>query len=481
MRKIDFSSLNIRKFLNDEIVNLLPSRIEKVYFQKFLDERFLTFETEKFNLTVLCNKNFSFLMKDKVDGEKLNINFSEPLKNFCKGVRIKKIVQPGFERIITFELSNGKNIIFILIPSKFNIVITDENFKILNLYSFPKNREGELVYKIGDEFKIQVNDDHLSYIDTRTKKFLSENNLDIETILKLENYLLENKGKFTILPFVDEGSVVLKKSFLMTDLMKEYLAYEEESLKKKTKDIILKQIEREIENIKDKLSNGKEKNLNLLLNDLNEKIETLKANAVNINETGIVEIPSIFDVNKRLEFFIEKNPFHTLDKLYKKMKEVKSDLEKIEIYKKNLLKKLSALEQKKENIDKIPLKGKKEKEQKRIGKIFYSPNGFTVICGRNSEENDIITFNIASKEDLFFHAKESKGAHVILKKGGKEPKKEDIYYAASIAAYNSKGKHSKLVPVSYTQRKYVTKRKNSPKGEVVLLREEVIFVEPKER
>jgi predicted ribosome quality control (RQC) complex YloA/Tae2 family protein len=70
---------------------------------------------------------------------------------------------------------------------------------------------------------------------------------------------------------------------------------------------------------------------------------------------------------------------------------------------------------------------------------------------------------------------------VILKKGGKEPKKEDIYYAASIAAYNSKGKHSRIVPVSYTERRYVTKRKNSPKGEVVLLREEVIFVEPRER
>ncbi|MEO0234607.1 MAG: NFACT RNA binding domain-containing protein [candidate division WOR-3 bacterium] len=481
MRKIDFSSLNLKKFLNDEIVDLLPSRIEKVYFQKFLEERFLTFETEKFNLTFLCNKNFSFLMKDKVDGEKLKINFSEPLKNFCKGVKIKKVVQYGFERIMTLELSNGKKIIFNLIPSKFNIIITDESFKILNLYSFPKNKEGELVYKIGDEFKIEVQNDYLSYIDNRTKKFLSEKNLDIETILKMENYLLENKGKFTILPFVDEGFVVLKKSFLITDLVKEYLSYEEESLKKKAKDVILNQIEKEIENIKEKLSGNEEEKLNLLLNELNEKIETLKTNITNIKGTGIFEAASVFNQNKKIEIFIEKNPFYTLDKLYKKVKDVRNDLEKIELYKQNLLKKLNELEQKKENLDKIPLKIKKEKEEKRIGKIFYSPNGFMVICGRNSEENDIITLKIASKEDLFFHAREAKGAHVILKKGGKEPKKEDIYYAASIAAYNSKGKHSRIVPVSYTERRYVTKRKNSPKGEVVLLREEVIFVEPKER
>ncbi|MEO0289470.1 MAG: NFACT RNA binding domain-containing protein [candidate division WOR-3 bacterium] len=481
MRKIDFSSLNIKKFLNDEIVDLLPSRIEKVYFQKFLNERFLTFETENFNLTVLCNKNFSILFKDVINGENLKINFSEPLKNFCKGVRIKKIFQFGFERIINFELSNGKNLIFILIPSKFNIVITDENFKILNLYSFPKNKEGELLYRIGDEFKIQIQNDYLLYIDNKTKKFLSESDLDIQTILKMENYLLENKGKFVILPFVDNGSVVIKKSFLITDLVKEYLMFEEESLKKKTKDLILKQIEKEIENIKEKLDKIEEEKLNLLLNDLNEKIETLKANASNINGNGIVEIPSVFDYKKKLEIFIEKSPFYTLDKFYKKIKEIKKDLENIEIYKKNLLKKLSDLEQKKVNIDKIPLKENKEKEQKKIGKVFYSPNGFTIICGRNSEENDFITLKMASKEDLFFHAREAKGAHVILKKGGKEPKKEDIYYAASIAAYNSKGKHSRIVPISYTERRYVTKRKNSPKGEVILLREKVIFVEPKER
>jgi len=73
-----------------------------------LDERFLTFETEKFNLTFLCNKNFSFIFKDTIVGEKLKINFSESLKNFCKGVRIKNIVQFGLERILKFELSNGK-------------------------------------------------------------------------------------------------------------------------------------------------------------------------------------------------------------------------------------------------------------------------------------------------------------------------------------------------------------------------------------
>uniref|UniRef100_A0A7C3NHC6 DUF814 domain-containing protein n=1 Tax=candidate division WOR-3 bacterium TaxID=2052148 RepID=A0A7C3NHC6_UNCW3 len=481
MRKIDFSSLNIKKFLNDEVLNLLPSKIEKVYFQNFLDERFLTFETEKFNLTFLCNKNFSFIFKDTIVGEKLKINFSESLKNFCKGVRIKNIVQFGLERILKFELSNGKNIIFILIPSKFNIIITDENLKILNLYSFPKDNEGEMIYRIGEKIDVKFEEDYLKYIDNRTKKFISEKDLDLKSVLDLENYLLENKGKFFISPFVDEGSVVIKKDPLITNLVKEYLNFEEESLKDKRKLTLLKQIEKEIENIKEKLENDEGKNFDLKRKDLFEKIETLKENSIKINEPGNYKLKSIYDENKIVEIFVEKNPFYTLDKLYKSLKELKEDFEKFNLNREKLLKRLTELEKKKENIDRMPIELKKEKEEKKVGKIFYSPNGFTVLCGRNSEENDFLTLKVASKDDLFFHAREAKGAHVILKKGGRIPKKEDIYYAASIAAYNSKGKHSKLVPVSYTERKYVTKRKGSKNGEVVLLREEVIFVEPREK
>ncbi|MDI6701274.1 MAG: NFACT RNA binding domain-containing protein [bacterium] len=481
MRKIDFSSLNIKKLLKDEVLNLLPSKIEKVYFKNFLDDRFLTFETENFSLTFLCNKNFSFMFKDIIDGEKLKINFSEPLKNFCKGVRIKDIVQFGFERILKFELSNAKNIFFILIPLKFNIIVTDENLQILNLYSFPKDRNGKLIYRIGEKIDVQFEEDYSKYIDKRTKKFMSEKNLDLKSVLDLDNYLLESKGKFFISPFVDETSVVIKKDPLITNLVKEYLSFEEESLKNKRKLLILKQIEKEMENIKETIENDEGKIFDQKIKDINEKIETLKENSMKIEEPGIYKLKSVFDENKIVEIFVEKNPFYTLDKLYKSLKELKEDFKKFNLKREKLLKRLSELEKKKANINKIPIELKKEKEEKKFGKIFYSPNGFTVLCGRNSEENDLLTLKIASKDDLFFHAREAKGAHVILKKGGRIPKKEDIYYAAAIAAYNSKGKHSKLVPVSYTERRYVTKRKGSSSGEVILLREEVIFVEPKEK
>jgi len=62
---------------------------------------------------------------------------------------------------------------------------------------------------------------------------------------------------------------------------------------------------------------------------------------------------------------------------------------------------------------------------------------------------------------------------------GKMPSKELIERAAQIAAYFSKARNSKFVPVSYTQRKYVRKPKGAPAGTVLLEREEVIFVTPK--
>jgi predicted ribosome quality control (RQC) complex YloA/Tae2 family protein len=50
--------------------------------------------------------------------------------------------------------------------------------------------------------------------------------------------------------------------------------------------------------------------------------------------------------------------------------------------------------------------------------------------------------------------------------------------AAAIAAYFSKAKKQKNVPISYTQRKFIKKNKKGKLGSVILMREEVIFVDP---
>jgi predicted ribosome quality control (RQC) complex YloA/Tae2 family protein len=100
--------------------------------------------------------------------------------------------------------------------------------------------------------------------------------------------------------------------------------------------------------------------------------------------------------------------------------------------------------------------------------------------GKSSRDNDKLTFHCAHKEELWFHVQGSVGSHVILKTDNPKinPPKNIIEIAASAAAYYSKARTSKLVPVIYTKRKYVTKPKGSSPGMVHVQYEKSILVEP---
>lgn len=105
--------------------------------------------------------------------------------------------------------------------------------------------------------------------------------------------------------------------------------------------------------------------------------------------------------------------------------------------------------------------------------------GFTIRVGKNASANDELTLRHTHKEDLWLHAKDTPGSHVVIRhKAGKPFPKEVIEYAASLAAANSKRKTDTLCPVAYTSAKYVRKRKGDAPGMVVLQREKVILVEP---
>jgi len=123
----------------------------------------------------------------------------------------------------------------------------------------------------------------------------------------------------------------------------------------------------------------------------------------------------------------------------------------------------------------------KEAEDLPPFKIFTVEGGFTVYAGKSSENNDTLTLKHSKPNDLWFHARGSSGSHVVLKIGssGGIPSKKAIEQAASIAAYYSKMKNAKHVPVAMTEKKYVRKPKGTPPGTVVIDREKVIFVEPK--
>jgi hypothetical protein len=122
---------------------------------------------------------------------------------------------------------------------------------------------------------------------------------------------------------------------------------------------------------------------------------------------------------------------------------------------------------------------KKREPEKTYRRFDVDPRWF-VLVGRSNFENDEITFQVAKPTDLWFHAEGVAGSHVVLRpRGGKDgPPAHVIQRAASIAAHFSKAKHSALVPVIYTQRKYVRKFRGAKPGQVTCEREKMVMVPP---
>lgn len=90
----------------------------------------------------------------------------------------------------------------------------------------------------------------------------------------------------------------------------------------------------------------------------------------------------------------------------------------------------------------------KTKPPKALPPIEYrSSDGFTVLVGRNNLQNDQLTLKFAEKSDIWLHTQSITGSHVIIASEGKTPPDRTIEEAAIIAACNSRGRDSSLVPV----------------------------------
>jgi predicted ribosome quality control (RQC) complex YloA/Tae2 family protein len=112
---------------------------------------------------------------------------------------------------------------------------------------------------------------------------------------------------------------------------------------------------------------------------------------------------------------------------------------------------------------------------------FRSSGGLEIRVGRGARHNDDLTFHHSSPGDVWLHAGQAAGAHVILRwPGPGNPPARDLHEAANLAALHSKARTSGSVPVDWTLRKYVRKPRKSPPGRVSAERVETVFVEPNE-
>lgn len=229
----------------------------------------------------------------------------------------------------------------------------------------------------------------------------------------------------------------------------------------------------------------------------NEKTaDILMANLHQIPE-GASEV-ELFDFyqNKNRVFKLKKelSAQKNAENLYRKAKNEKIEIEKIQEnieYKETELKKIEtqiaqiesveSLKELRKYLKQEKLVTPKKKDKNQPADLFkkFKVDDFDIWVGKNAKNNDVLTQQYAHKDDLWLHAKDVSGSHVVIKhQSGKLFPKKVIEKAASLAAYYSKRSSDTLCPVIVTPKKFVRKTKDLAPGQVLVEKEEVIMVIP---
>ncbi len=130
------------------------------------------------------------------------------------------------------------------------------------------------------------------------------------------------------------------------------------------------------------------------------------------------------------------------------------------------------------NLASHPTRPSGDRADKPTYRRFTSQHGYPIWVGRSREENQSLTFRQARPDDLWFHAKQVPGSHVILFCGKANPPLDDLLDAAELAVFYSPAQHSSMVPVDYTRRKLVKKRPHAEPGQVLYRQEKTLYITP---
>ncbi|MBO8233373.1 fibronectin/fibrinogen-binding protein [Prochlorococcus marinus XMU1419] len=269
--------------------------------------------------------------------------------------------------------------------------------------------------------------------------------------------------------------------------------YYDRHLKQRKLELLVKKIE----GIIFKQANNEKKNLNIQY-DLLSKSENYKIYKEKADK--------IFATNE-----INKKDIIRGQKLYKKSKKLKRSRELIQerlnIYKTNidrldefntLLENLNSLNHEKlivkiklleeiieEICNEFKINIKRQREDKKSSSKIQSapmqvntPTGLKLQIGRNMRQNDLISFKFSKKGDLWFHAQESPGSHVVLKSSSQEASEQDVQIAADLAALFSKAKRNIKVPINLVKIKELQKIKKGGPGCVSFKNVEIIWGNP---
>jgi predicted ribosome quality control (RQC) complex YloA/Tae2 family protein len=307
-------------------------------------------------------------------------------------------------------------------------------------------------------------------------------------ILEKENRLL-----FSLLQF---GNVVDQFSSPILAVNEFFNRFTVDTAFSSEKHSIVKQLQDQLSSAKSYIGKNKQKLIELEGDHHYQQwADLIMANLHRIKQgTERIEVENFYNENKQVEIPLKKDLSgqRNAEILYRKGKNQQIEIQKIREAIAKREKEIGQLEQslhETENITElkelrkstanVAVSSRKGKEEPLPFHEFEF-KGYKIWVGKNAENNDKLTLKYSFKEDLWLHAKDVPGSHVIIKyQSGKVFPKDVIERAAELAAYNSKRKTDSLCPVAFTPKKFVRKRKGDPAGAVVVEREEVILVEPK--
>jgi predicted ribosome quality control (RQC) complex YloA/Tae2 family protein len=109
-----------------------------------------------------------------------------------------------------------------------------------------------------------------------------------------------------------------------------------------------------------------------------------------------------------------------------------------------------------------------------------APDGAMVWVGKNALQNAHLTFSRAAADDLWLHARNLPGAHVVIPTAAGLPSETDVLWAAGVAAWYSRARHDTAVEVDVTLKKYVRAIKGAAPGLVTYRHETTVRVVPLE-
>lgn len=416
---------------------------------------------------VFPNKDY-FFVKDKKENI-LDENYklpSEILKN-SEPISMKKFFYTnylGFSPIISYELLNNSNV-----DSDVNSAnLNDEDIKRIdeNFVKIVENIKDKNYYPIFIKDEMNNNKDFYCF-DLN----LYEKKESVDSLSKLVESFYHNNS---LRDRINQKASGFKKilNTKLNRLTNKYLAMNDELLNNQSKE------------------------------DLKNYADLLSINIYKI-EKGMkkISVGNIYDNMKDIEISLDekKSPRENIEAYYKKYKKlktadeiIKTELPKIEEemkYIKQILEtieiitELNELSEIEEELISLGYVRKSKKNKQKLEKskpyVFETDSGALIYVGKNNLQNENLTLKFANKNDIFFHAQDVPGSHVILR--GANLTEDDYKIAGFLAGYYSYFKNEGYANVDYTEKKHIRKAKGTGLGMVYYDNYKTLFIDFKDK